>query len=366
MSANKSEYLESEQSNKADPQPGQKPETNLGALVPQLRMTARRSRLISDGAKVLYDDLTDLSFLDSVSPFRGVVDMAKAKFAREFGLDPATIRRRANELESTGFIWTRTYWEGAIEITRWFIRGLANVQMELYRDYPNPSYGSSKTMARKERPQPPRNRHGQFCPHGESREESAESPRKSASIGQDCPEPSDKIARSQRAELPVANGHIYPLATDISARSHRAELPVANGQNCPTAMDNSVRSPRAEVPEHRSLETVTESGESSKRLSNRAGRAPGNGTGLNLTAREKESENDFLAHCEQVLGRREMEGNGGGWRIYFRINKAKAWACLQETRSMATEGRIKTTPAKTMMDLWKNDRLAYDRQAVAR
>jgi hypothetical protein len=47
-----------------------------------------------------------------------------------------------------------------------------------------------------------------------------------------------------------------------------------------------------------------------------------------------------------------MEANGGMWRVNFRVNKAKCWACLNETRVMAREKRIKTTAAKTMMDLW--------------
>lgn len=72
-----------------------------------------------------------------------------------------------------------------------------------------------------------------------------------------------------------------------------------------------------------------------------------------LTARQRESENDFLERCRDVLGKKEMDSNGGLWRTIFRQNKKKAWAVVNETASMKTEGRIKQSASQAMMDLWK-------------
>jgi hypothetical protein len=77
--------------------------------------------------------------------------------------------------------------------------------------------------------------------------------------------------------------------------------------------------------------------------------------------RQLESENDFLAHLAQ-LSKREAEVNGGLWRLNFRQNKRKAWACLAEAKAMLAERRVKTTVGAALMDLWREDRLNYDKE----
>ena len=110
--------------------------------------------------------------------------------------------------------------------------------------------------------------------------------------------------------------------------------------------------------------------EDSKRLGKRAGAASGEGKTAPMTARQRESENDFLALCHQVFGAKEMDGdgkadkgNGGLWRLCFRQNKTKAWAVLHETFACKKDRphTLKTTWAKFAMDLWTADRLKYDK-----
>src|SRR5438093_5310188 len=99
-------------------------------------------RDLTDSAKVLFDHLTDLSFLPSVSPARGVVTMSKRKLAEELHSSVRSISRRRVELEAKRYLWTRIFWRGGLELTNWYIRGLARPQMEMWDDA-DPSWGSS-------------------------------------------------------------------------------------------------------------------------------------------------------------------------------------------------------------------------------
>src|SRR5438552_18858951 len=75
-------------------------EEDLSAIAPRLRRAARMDRDLKDGAKVLFDHLTDQSFLYSVSPARGVVTMSKRKLAEELHASVRSISRYAVQLES--------------------------------------------------------------------------------------------------------------------------------------------------------------------------------------------------------------------------------------------------------------------------
>ena len=113
----------------------------LKSLAPRLRTLARHSKLLTDGAKVLFDELTDLSFLNMVSPRRGVVRISKKALAEDLGVSDRTITRHAHELEEARFIWTRTTWMGGMEITVWYIRQMADEKAEHYFRA-DPSFGS--------------------------------------------------------------------------------------------------------------------------------------------------------------------------------------------------------------------------------
>src|SRR5207253_1144091 len=85
------------------PKPGESSvagEEDLSFAAPRLRRAARMDRDLTDSAKVLFDHLTDLSFLPSVSPARGVVTMSKRKLAEELHSSGRSISRRRVELEA--------------------------------------------------------------------------------------------------------------------------------------------------------------------------------------------------------------------------------------------------------------------------
>ena len=85
-----------------------------------------------------------------------------------------------------------------------------------------------------------------------------------------------------------------------------------------------------------------------------------------MSPQQRESENQFLAECEAVLGRAEMKENGGLWRSVFRTgNRTTLWACLHETKAARVEQRIKKSAASYLMDLWKHERLGPVGKAVA-
>jgi len=92
-----------------------------------------------------------------------------------------------------------------------------------------------------------------------------------------------------------------------------------------------------------------------------------------LESGPEETENDFLEACLAVFGEHEMrhvrnpqggKGNGGLWRVLYKNDSAMAWSVIREVRTMKREGRIKTTAAKTAMDLWKRWRSEKARAAV--
>ncbi len=338
---------------------------DTNAMAPRLRQAARNDPDLSDGAKVLFDHLTDLSFLGSVSPARGVVKISKQKLAGPEHLQRSerTIRRKAVELEKKRYIWTQTKWEGGFEITFWYIRGMANSQSEFWNNGANPSFGSAKANKRRFSH---RGSNGQFCPAGEPDGNDTGMPEKSGVNGQPCPETSDNSDRGQRSIVSRDNGQSCPLSADNSDRGHGTTSTEDKGQSCPPSTDKTDRLPRSEVSGIRSLKSVKQGGVDPKRLGKRAGAAQGKAAPPPLTPRQKESENDFLAQCEQTFGAKEMKENGGLWRLMFRQNRAKAQAVLHETRACKSERphTLKTTWAQFAMDLWQSDRLKYDRKQL--
>jgi len=332
-----SEYIPTEAEQAADPAEDSKENSNY--LAPALRKKARRCKELSDGSKVLFDELTDASFVKSMSKGPGVILVSKSKLARELKISRKTVDRRTKELEQTGFIWTRTEFIGGYELTLWFIREMASSQSELFY-YANPRFGTSKAQERKERRrQPARNAKGKFIKVPKPAEP-PESP--SAPYGQICPS----------GENP-ANGHVCPDPTDKVDRSPRSDLTVVHGQDCPSSTDKVDRSHRTKVSDKGSLETITQ-GKDSITINRLKGNRPGGKAFPELTPRQKASENDFLAQLKEVVGKVEVETNGGGWRQRFRQDKSKLWSYLAEVRSMKTEGRLETTPAQTMNFLWCN------------
>jgi hypothetical protein len=318
---------------------------NLASIAPRLRYQVQTDAGVPDGAKVLYCFLSDQSFLNSVSPSRGVVTMSKLKLAEHLKVSSRTIARNGRALESKRFVWTRIFWRGGFELTNWYLRGLADSQTEMF-DNADPSWGRTRIHGLRSR-QTARGSNGQFCPHGGPQPETADLLEKSRVNGQQRPRATVKIDRCQRTVASVVNGQQRPLSTDTSVRGHGTVASVDNGHLRPLTTDNPDRGQRTAVSELEDSPVVKEHGESplnvqrAERLSRKTG------------------ENEFLAEVKETMAMHdrnwavaEMAGSGGCYRKYFRENPTKARTVLADTRCAIKEHRIKKNPGAHFMDLW--------------
>ena len=313
---------------------------NLSSIAPRLRYQVQTDAGVPDGAKVLYCFLSDQSFLNSVSPSRGVVTMSKLKLAEHLKVSSRTIARNGRALESKRFVWTRIFWRGGFELTNWYLRGLADSQTEMF-DNADPSWGRTRIHGLRSR-QTARGSNGQFCPHGGPRPETADLLEKSHVNGQQRPRATVKIDRCQRTVASVVNGQQRPLSTDSSVRGHGTVASVDNGHFRPLTTDNPDRGQRTAVSELEESPVVKEHGESS--LNSSAG----------LPARKSRlGEREWLQDLGYIVGPKELANWGGRWRNRYRENPDKARRVLAELRSMAREKRITRNAGACADDLWK-------------
>lgn len=362
------------------PTPVPEPEKQ-SSVAPKLRTAARHCATITDAAKVLFDELTDASFLDSVSPARGVVKMSKKVLAQELCCSVRTITRACRELEAARFIWTRTVWECGFEISLWYIRGLANPQAELFQR-PNASYGSAR--GRRERRvergahgrfmKPPGSgpatvatvaANGQICPLEESTVEPAVLPVLSPDYGQDCPLAGDSRVPGQGTAVSPVKGQPCPLTTVRNDRGRGTAVSVVEGQSRPLAGDKTVRGHGTGMAEKEESPAVRTVGSPSfKRLGNRAKAAEGNRTNRPKGWQRRDTQ-EFLKLCGEVMGEKETVKNSGLWVTNLHADPAYAWKVIHETANAKREGRIKTTPAKFAMDCWTKQRLGPRKEVAA-
>ena len=134
---------------------------SLSDLAVQRRQELRALKTLSDAAKLLFDALTDLCFLDRFSVAFGVVRSGKPKLADLLGCSVASITRRQKQLSEAKHIWTRTGWHEGHEITLWFLRGVASPQLEFDQFGEGVTRRAVTRIA--PRIQPLRNGHGHFC-----------------------------------------------------------------------------------------------------------------------------------------------------------------------------------------------------------
>lgn len=326
-------------------------EEELSSIAPRLRRAARMDRELTDGAKVLFDHLTDDSFLMSVSPARGVVTKSKPKLADELNCSVRSITRYEHELSLRRFIWTRTFWRGGFELTNWYIRGMAKAQQEFWQDS-DPSWGRSRSGQRRSIQRGP---NGQFCPYGDPRSESTDLLGKSAVDGQPCPSTTDSPDRWPRTAVSLDKGQPCPLSTDSPDREQRTVLTVDQGQPCPWPTDTTDRSQRSAVAGFKESQDVKESleGTSIKRSTgfDRAKKA--------FKRKKPTAENRFLDEVEETLdtwrageGESELSGSGAWWRLAFRARPNLMQRVLAEVRVMIKEGTIRESPGKAAADLY--------------
>jgi hypothetical protein len=332
--------------------------SDSGPIAPRLRAAVRRTKNLSEGAKVLFDELTDLSFLNSVSPQRGVIEMSKKLLAWELHVSDRTVTRWTRELEAARFIWTRTIWKGGFENTLWHIRGMANPQTELF-DRPDPRWGTPRGR-RARRPERDgagrfmKAPNGQICPLDAFTVKPAEKPDLSPAYGQECPRPGDTSVPGQGTKMSPAKGQICPLPTDKNVREPGTPVSAVRGQNCPQPTDSRVPGQGTGLSESKETGAIKDREPGVPKAINRLGNRSGEGEGT--------GENEFMLLCRDVFGAKEMtkggpkgEGNGGLWRTLFRQNPDKAWRVIRDVKATKIDRptEIRKSAAAFAMDLWK-------------
>lgn len=212
---------------------------SLAELAVHRRQEVRKKTNLSDAGKLLFDDLTDLCFLDKHSVGFGVVRIGKPLLAERLGCSVPTITRAQRTL-TPGELWTKTGWHDGHEITIWFLRGIASSQLE----FDQFTQGVTRPARTRVAPRTAkiRNGHGQFCrpaPTPDLLENTQALAGLTVHSGQFCHVAPVSSAVARRSELTVVNGQNRPSGPGRIDRSRRSELTGANGQNHRAAPSNT-------------------------------------------------------------------------------------------------------------------------------
>ena len=122
----------------APPPEEQKPQKTPYALRRQVCLCNDAG--LTQFAKLLFARLTDMAFEDDFKRGEGVLACSKKFLADEFDCSVDTVTRATRGLEASGFLWTQTRWNGAFEITWWFIREWADDRRE-YAQHSGQNFG---------------------------------------------------------------------------------------------------------------------------------------------------------------------------------------------------------------------------------
>jgi len=207
---------------------------SLAELCVQRRKEVRRKKTLSSTAKLLFDDLTDLAFLNKFAVEFGVVRIGKPFLAQHLGCSVPTITRAQAEL-SPGELWTRTAWYEGHEITIWFLRGVASGQME----FDQFTEGATRPAARiKVAPRVQklvRNGHGHFCKEADPADllENQQAPAElTVHSRQSCREAPVIPAGATPSNLTGVNRQTRPSGPGRNDGGLTAGLTGANGHSC--------------------------------------------------------------------------------------------------------------------------------------
>lgn len=186
---------------------------------------------MSDAAKLLFDDLTDLCFLSKHSVGFGVVRAGKPDLAERLGKSVATITRAQKEL-TPAEVWTKTGWYEGHEITIWFLRGIADSQLE----FDQFTEGVTKRPRTRVAPrvQAARNGHGHFCKvNGNANSHKKELLPVDLTVhsGQSCGGATVNPDGATPSNLTVVNGQNHGTGPVNLDRGERSNLTGVNGHN---------------------------------------------------------------------------------------------------------------------------------------
>jgi hypothetical protein len=348
-----------------------KPATDPDTLaILDARRNATADRRLTPSMKNLFTAIVDHALHPGFYDTKGVVTLSDSVLGQVLGKSNRTIYTLKKKLAEVGYVWlTQKFKSNMWPITTYHLTCLHKPRVSERTDSDG-TYGTGKGRHAPMNPGLGARRPGQPglpLPGSRTTHQEGESedllriagdggetlrPTPEENCGSDPKKTSGESRSKLRAGAEVNFGS-EPKKTSGESRSALPAPPEADCQHLET--QNRV---------NRGTESKTVI-----RLGNRAVSVPDGKPAApapKLSPQQRESENAFLAECEQVLGKAEMKENGGLWRTMFRTgNRTTLWACLHETKAAKTEQRIKTRPAAYMTDLWTKQRLGKTGKEVA-
>jgi hypothetical protein len=316
-------------------------------------------------AKLLFCRLTDMAFKKEFKRGDGVLECSKKFLAEVFNVTADTMTRAARALEGAGFIWTRTIYNGAFEMTWWFIREWADPKKEFAymngKNFGRARRGIQRNTLRGER--------GKFAPNPTSMRSQIRAllaahglaePTVKAKIS---PVQGEESARPALRNQPGAGGILSPATVEKSALPRLINQPGAGVEISPARAEESARPRRKNQPGHgaemsglTTLKDDKREGEGDFFKRSTVLNAQSAGRGPKAPSRE----NTFLldvAACmdrwQKGAGKKEMLNSGAWWRLAYQANARLAEKVLADTLCQVKEGAIKKHPGAHAVDLWK-------------
>jgi hypothetical protein len=331
---------------------------------------------LTDFTKLLFCRLTDMAFKNEFRRGDGIVCVSKKFLAEDFHHCEDTIRRATRALEKSGFIWTKTQWQGSFEITWFFIREWADDSRE-YNGHTGANFGRRIQGVRRNSV---RDGRGKFAVNPDSQRQkiiraiSAGWAGPGIGKAEDSPLTTQisgvhgrKSAVSPCSPAPCHGAAISGVTVQPSAVSpcshqpcHRAAISRDTVQPSAVTPCSSQPCDGAAVSGLDTLKDVKQEGEGEPFKRSTGFNAQRGGRG----ARKNNAENLFLLDVEAMCRdwekaghkgytKRELSGSGAWWRIAYRADADLMRRVLAEAHNAVKEGRVDTTPGQMAVDVWK-------------
>lgn len=319
---------------------------------------------LTDFAKLLFCRLTDMAFKPEFRRGEGIIACSKRFLAEDFACCEDTIRRATRGLELTGFLWTKTFWNGSFEITWWFIREWADDTKE-YDPHTGSNFGS---RVRRVQRNTVRGERGKFAPNPDSQRQkilrllgaNGNGATVKAEIsgvhGDKSAVSALNLSPGQGAVVSPVTAHESALTALTFQRCHGALVSADTADPSALTWCSSQPCHGGPVPGLSTLKTITVEvdKEPFKRSTGLTAQKAGRGKPKST------AENVFLLDVGAMMekwkkgsSKAELSGSGVWWRLAYRADAELMRKVLADVLGMVKESKIKVTPGKTAVDLWK-------------
>jgi len=324
--------------------------------IPKLRHECSKSRVLSLGAKWLFDKLTDLSFIPYCGDQNGTIYVTIRDLHRMFGHDRSAFKNWRDELIAASWIWHRELWPKP----QWGISGVA-IQPELFQPHMEAGRqivnGGGQLAGA---PDEELKRGGGGVQTSQSRQ-NAENAISGQNGGADQPD-WRVLAASVAGQTSQSGGsgppawQARPASLEGVSRPEGVSEPasLADGTS-QTGLENP--STLADGTSHINRSSPVER-EGEEDLKRSTGLTPPKGGGRG--PRKANPENLFLLEVVDVFerwqpgtSRAELSQSGAWWRLAYRQDPELMRRVLAEVLCAVKEGRIGETPGQMAVDTWK-------------